>query len=174
MGKIKNWRAADYARHFKEHFASSPVVLVSSLLEHYKILLAMRPMRDLKIQAELISHKKIFDARRRVRRSEIRKRNENVKDGSDSLYFDSETLEMKEIKGVTSCSQLQKGDVYAVCHDEKFITNVAVKSCAEYGCSCGKKANHVADELLAKCLELGIPVKKILCLGGDSCPTNTG
>ena len=90
MGKIKNWRAADYARHFKEHFASSPVVLVSSLLEHYKILLAMRPMRDLKIQAELISHKKIFDARKRVRRSEIRKRNEKVKDGKDSqdsLYF---------------------------------------------------------------------------------------
>ena len=128
MGK-KNWRAADYARHFKEHFASSPVVLVSSLLEHYKILLAMRPMRDLKIQAELISHKKIFDARRRVRRSEIRKRNEKVKDGSDSLYFDSETLEMKEIKGVTSCSQLQQGDVYAVCHDEKFITNVAGREC---------------------------------------------
>ena len=50
MGKIKNWRAADYARHFKEHFASSPVVLVSSLLEHYEILLAMR---DLKIQADL-------------------------------------------------------------------------------------------------------------------------
>ena len=127
--------------------------------------------------SKLISHKKIFDARKRVRKSEIQKRNEKVKDGIDSLYFDSkinQTLEMKEIKGVTSCSQLQKGDVYAVCHDEKFITNVAVKSCAEYGCNCGKKANHVADELLAKCLELGIPVKKILCLGGDSCPTNTG
>ena len=81
---------------------------MSSLLEHYEILLAMR---DLKIQTELISHKKIFDARKRVRRSEIRNRNEKVKDGSDSLYFDSETLEMKEIKGVTSCSQLQKGDV---------------------------------------------------------------
>ena len=46
VGKKKNWRAADHARHFKEHFAPSPV---SSLLEHYKILLAMRPMRDLKI-----------------------------------------------------------------------------------------------------------------------------
>ena len=77
----------------------------------------------------MISHKKIFDARKLVRRSEIRKRNEKVKDGSDSLYFDSETLEMKEIKGVTSCSQLQQGDVYAVCHNEKFITNVAGREC---------------------------------------------
>ena len=50
VGKKKNWRAADHARHFKEHFSSSPVVLVSSLLEHYEILLAMR---DLKIQADL-------------------------------------------------------------------------------------------------------------------------
>ena len=129
MGKKKNRRAAYHARHFKEHFSASPVLQVSSLLKHYKILLAMRPMRDLKIQAELISHKKIFDARKRVRRSEIRNRNEKVKDGSDSLYFDSETLEMKEIKGVTSCSQLQQGDVYAVCHNEKFITNVGGWEC---------------------------------------------
>ena len=50
MGKKKNWRAADHARHFKEHFSASPEVLVSSLLEHYEILLAMR---DLKIQADL-------------------------------------------------------------------------------------------------------------------------
>ena len=50
VGKKKNWRAADHARHFKEHFSASPVVVVSSLLEHYEILLAMR---DLKIQADL-------------------------------------------------------------------------------------------------------------------------
>ena len=31
--------------------------------------------------------------------------------GQIPFYFDSETLEMKEIKGVTSCSQLQQGDV---------------------------------------------------------------
>ena len=41
MGKKKNWQAADHARHFKEHFSASPEVLVSSLLEHYEILLAM-------------------------------------------------------------------------------------------------------------------------------------
>ena len=77
MGKKKNCREADHALHFKEHF-------LSSLLEYYEILLAMR---DLKIQTELISHnKKIFDARKRVRRSEKVK---DGKDSQDSLYFDS-------------------------------------------------------------------------------------
>ena len=50
VGKKKNWRAADHARHFKEHFSDKPVPLLSSLLEHYEVLLAMR---DLKIQADL-------------------------------------------------------------------------------------------------------------------------
>jgi len=77
VGKKKNCREADHALHFKEHF-------LSSLLEYYEILLAMR---DLKIQTELISHnKKIFDARKRVRRSEKVK---DGKDSQDSLYFDS-------------------------------------------------------------------------------------
>ena len=50
VGKKKNWRAADHARHFKEHFSGRPTQLLSSLLEHYEVLLAMR---DLKIQADL-------------------------------------------------------------------------------------------------------------------------
>lgn len=50
VGRKKNWRSADHAKHFKEAFANKPVALLSSLLEHYEVLLAMR---DLKIQADL-------------------------------------------------------------------------------------------------------------------------
>ena len=50
VGKKRNWRASDHARHFKEHFSNKPPSLLSSLLEHYEVLLAMR---DLKIQADL-------------------------------------------------------------------------------------------------------------------------
>ena len=50
VGRKKNWRAADHAKHFKEHFSDKPVSLLSGLLEHYEVLLAMR---DLKIQADL-------------------------------------------------------------------------------------------------------------------------
>lgn len=50
VGKKKNWRAADHSRHFKEHFHGKPLPLLSSLLEHYEVMLAMR---DLKMQADL-------------------------------------------------------------------------------------------------------------------------
>ena len=43
----QNWRAADHAKHFKENFSDKSVALLSALLEHYEVLLAMR---DLKIQ----------------------------------------------------------------------------------------------------------------------------
>jgi len=50
VGRRKNLRSVDHAKHFKECFSSKPVSLLSSLLEHYEVLLAMR---DLKIQADL-------------------------------------------------------------------------------------------------------------------------
>ncbi|XP_023340212.1 BTB/POZ domain-containing protein 7 [Eurytemora carolleeae] len=50
VGRRKNYRAVDHAKHFKDAFSCKPISLLSSLLEHYQVLLAMR---DLKIQADL-------------------------------------------------------------------------------------------------------------------------
>ena len=50
VGRKKNWRSADHAKHFKENFSDKPAALLSALLEHYEVLLAMR---DLRVQADL-------------------------------------------------------------------------------------------------------------------------
>ena len=51
VGRKKNWRSADHAKHFKENFSDKPAALLSALLEHYEVLLAMR---DLRVQADLV------------------------------------------------------------------------------------------------------------------------
>jgi len=50
VGRRKNWRSADHGKHFNGLFMDRPVSLLSTILEHYEVLLAMK---DLKVQADL-------------------------------------------------------------------------------------------------------------------------
>jgi len=50
VGRRKNLRSVDHAKHFKECFCNKQLGVLAALLEHYEVLLAMR---DLKIQADL-------------------------------------------------------------------------------------------------------------------------